>query len=77
MATRQRELRMSNELERQVAEFVSAERDSGCTPEQMLVELKALLARVATDVPRSDRTALIATLTGRAIDAFYGGETKD
>jgi len=77
IAARQRELRMSNELERQIAEFVSAERSSGSTPERMLVDLKALLARVAPDVPRTDRMALIATLTGRAIDAFYGSENKE
>lgn len=63
--------RVSLELEVQVAEFVAEERNGGRTPEQMLVELKTLLARVAPDVPGSQRKALLASVTGRAINAFF------
>jgi hypothetical protein len=68
--------RVSRELEQQVAEFVAATRTSGGTPEQMLVELKSLLSRVAPDVSSSERNALVATLTGRAIDVFFGASKK-
>lgn len=63
--------RVSRELEVQVAEFVAEERNEGRTPEQMLVELKTLLARVAPEVPGSQRKALLASVTGRAINAFF------
>lgn len=63
--------RVSRELEVQVAEFVAEERMDGRSPEQMLVELKALLARVAPEVPGSQRNALLASVTGRAITAFF------
>ncbi|MNC93289.1 hypothetical protein D3C83_98810 [compost metagenome] len=62
---------MSRELEVQVAEFVAEEQEEGRTPEQMLIELKALLARVAPEVPGSQRHALLASVTGRAINAFF------
>ena len=63
--------RVSRELEVQVAEFVAEEQNEGRTPEQMLIELKALLARVAPEVPGSQRNALLASVTGRAINAFF------
>jgi hypothetical protein len=63
--------RVSRELEVQVAEFVAEEQKDGRTPEQMLIELKALLARVAPEVPGSQRNALLASVTGRAITAFF------
>ena len=66
--------RVSRELEVQVTEFVAEERSEGRTPEQMLVELKALLARVAPEVPGSQRNALLASVTGRAINAFFQGQ---
>lgn len=68
--------RVSRELEVQVAEFVDEERREGRTPEQMLVELKALLARVAPEVPGSQRNALLASVTGRAINAFFQSRTR-
>src|SRR5437763_16722620 len=64
--------RVSQELDQQVVEFASATRTDGHTPEQMLVELKTLLSTVAPEVPSSQRTALVATVTGRALDAFLG-----
>ena len=64
--------RVSQELEAQVTAFVAETRINGGTPERMLVELKQLLADVATDVPRARRTELVSKLTGRAIDAFFG-----
>jgi hypothetical protein len=54
-----------------VVEFVVEERKEGRTPEQMLVELKALLARAAPEIPTSGRNELVATVTGRAINAFF------
>jgi hypothetical protein len=63
--------RVSGELDEQVVEFAAEVRTSGSTPEQMLVELKTLLARVAPEVPSSQRNALVSTVTGRAIDAFF------
>lgn len=63
--------RVSRELEVQVAEFVAEEQQEGRTPEQMLIELKALLARVAPEIPGSQRNALLASVTGRAINAFF------
>lgn len=66
-----RQRRVSRELEVQVAEFVAEEQQDGRTPEQMLVELKSLLARVAPEVPGSQRNALLASVTGRAINAFF------
>jgi hypothetical protein len=64
--------RVSRELDAQVVEFASQVRTSGSTPEQMLVELKAMLAGVAPEVSSSKRSELVATVTGRAIDAFFG-----
>lgn len=66
-----RKPRVSRELEQQVAEFAEQTRISGGTPEQMLVELKKLLSSVASDVPGSQRGALVSRVTGRAIDAFF------
>jgi hypothetical protein len=66
--------RVSVELDQQVVEFAAEVRTSGSTPEQMLVELKAALSRVAPEVPASQRSALVASVTGRAINAFFGGE---
>jgi hypothetical protein len=63
--------RVSRELDQQVVEFAAEVRTNGSTPEQMLVELKALLSRVAPEVPSSQRSALVASVTGRAIDAFF------
>jgi hypothetical protein len=63
--------RVSDELVKQVIEFADETRTSGVTPEQMLVELKTILSTVAPDVPSSERNALVASLTGRAIDAFF------
>ena len=63
--------RVSGELDEQVVECAAEVRTSGSTPEQMLVELKTLLARVAPEVPSSQRNALVSTVTGRAIDAFF------
>lgn len=63
--------RVSGELDEQVTEFAAEVRTSGSTPEQMLVELKTLLARVAPEVPSSQRNVLVSTVTGRAIDAFF------
>jgi hypothetical protein len=70
--TWQRKPRVSRELDQQVIEFATEERNSGRTPEQMLVELKALLSSVAPEVPGSERNALVSSVTGRAIDAFFG-----
>ena len=64
--------RVSGELDRQVVEFAAQVRTSGSTPEQMLVELKKLLSDVAPEVPSSERNALVSSVTGRAIDAFFG-----
>jgi hypothetical protein len=64
--------RVSQELDQQVVEFASEIRSIGSTPEQMLVELKTLLSSVAPEVPGSQRNVLVSTVTGRAIDAFYG-----
>ena len=69
--------RVSGELDEQVVEFAAEVRTSGSTPEQMLVELKALLARVAPEVPSSQRNALVSTVTGRAIDAFFNSSSSD
>ena len=63
--------RVSEELVEQVIEFADETRTIGVTPERMLVELKAILSTVAPDVPSSERHALVASLTGRAIDAFF------
>lgn len=66
--------RVSRELDQQVVEFAAEVRTSGSTPEQMLVELKTLLSNVASEVPGSQRNALVASVTGRAISAFFDGE---
>jgi hypothetical protein len=67
--------RVSQELDEQVVQFASEVRTSGSTPEQMLVELKSLLATVAPEVPGSQRSALLSRLTGRAINAFFEERT--
>lgn len=64
--------RVSRDLDQQVVAFAAETRTGGSTPEQMLVELKAMLSRAAPEVPSSERTALVATVTGRAIAAFFG-----
>src|SRR3954462_4280265 len=69
---RRRSLRVSRDLDQQVVEFAGEVRTHGSTPEQMLVDLKSMLARAAPDVPTAQRNALVAELTGRAIDAFFG-----
>jgi hypothetical protein len=71
---KQKKVRVSGELDTQVVEFAAEIRKNGSTPEQMLVELKSLLARVAPEVPASQRSKLVATVTGRAIDAFFDGK---
>jgi hypothetical protein len=63
--------RVSGELDQQVVEFADEIRTSGSTPEQMLVELKSLLSNAAPEVSTSQRAALVATVTGRAIMAFF------
>jgi hypothetical protein len=68
--------RVSGELDHQVSEFAVEIRTSGSTPEQMLVELNSLLSRAAPEVPGSQRAALVATVTGRAINAFFDGDGK-
>jgi len=70
-ASRRSTLRISRELDRQVVEYAGEVRTNGLTPEQMLVELKAALAKVALDIPSTQRNVLVAELTGRAIDAFF------
>lgn len=69
--TKRKPIRVSRDLNRQVVEYVSEVRTQGSTPERMLVELKAALNRAAPDVPTSQRNALLAELTGRAITAFF------
>ncbi len=69
--------RVSRELDQEVFQFVVEERKGGRTPEQMLVELKALLARAAPEVPGSQRHALLATVTGRAITVFFDSKKAD
>lgn len=68
--------RVSQALDQQVVEFAAQVRTSGSTPEQMLVELKGLLSKAAPEVPGSQRTALVASVTGRAIDAFFESSGK-
>ena len=63
--------RVSGDLDEQVVEFAAEVRTNGSTPEQMLVELKTLLSHVAPEVSTSQRNALVCTVTGRAIDAFF------
>jgi hypothetical protein len=67
--------RVSRELDQQVAAFASEVRTSGRTPEQMLVQLKRLLTTAAPDVSSSERSAFLASITKRAIDAFFGQGT--
>jgi hypothetical protein len=71
-----RNRRVSRELDQQVVEFAAKVRTSGSTPEQMLKELKTALGHAAPEVPSSQRSALVATVTGRAIDAFFEGPPK-
>jgi hypothetical protein len=67
-----RRKRVSGELDREVIEFVAQVRTTGRSPEQMLVELKGLLSRVAPEVSSSHRNELMSSVTGRAIDVFFG-----
>jgi hypothetical protein len=69
--------RVSRELDQQVVEFAAQVRTSGSTPEQMLKELKTLLVQAAPEVPTSQRSAFVATVTGRAIDAFFDGSSGE
>jgi hypothetical protein len=64
--------RVSQELEAQVADFALQSRKQGVTPEQMLVDLKRVLASVAPEIPPSRRSDFVSQVTGRAIDAFFG-----
>jgi hypothetical protein len=64
-------VRLSQELERQIAQYAGDVRTHGHTAEQMLVELKGVLARVAPDVPSTQRMQLVSELTTQAIDAFF------
>jgi hypothetical protein len=64
--------RVSHELDQQVVAFASEIRTTGSTPEQMLVQLKRLLTRAAPEVSSSERNAFLASVTRRAIDAFFG-----
>ena len=73
---RQTHRRVSRELDREVVEFVAQVRTTGHSPEQMLIELKALLARVAPEVPSTQRHELMSSVTGRAIDAFFGPSSE-
>ena len=63
---------VSRELDGQIAEFAAHVRTTGSTPEQMLVELKTLLSRAAPEIPTSERSEMLSSITGRAIDAFFG-----
>jgi hypothetical protein len=72
-ASKSKKRRVSRELDQQVVEFASEVRKSGSTPEKMLVELKSMLSGVAPEVSTSQRSAFVATVTGRAIDAFFSG----
>ena len=72
MPTRQAAVRISQDLHHQVVQYAGDVRTRGRTPEQMLVELKTMLGRVAPDVPSTQRNVLLAELTGRAIHAFFG-----
>ena len=72
-ASKSKKRRVSGELDQHVVEFASEGRKSGSTPEQMLVELKSILSGVAPEVRTSQRSAFVATVTGRAIDAFFSG----
>ena len=66
--------RISRDLEKHVAQFATEMREGGSTPEQMLVELKNILAHAAPDVPSSQRSELVAAVTGRAIQMFFAEE---
>ncbi len=69
--------RVSLELDQQVVEFAASVRTNGSTPEQMLVELKSLLSTAAPEVPGSQRSALLSSLTGRAINAFFSEQPSE
>lgn len=71
-----RRKRVSGDLDREVIEFVAQVRTTGRSPEQMLVELKGLLSRVAPEVPSSHRNELMSSVTGRAIDAFFSKSSE-
>lgn len=67
---------LSVELDHQVVEFAAQVRTSGCTPEQMLINLKQLLSSAAPEVPSSERSAFVSSVTGRAIASFFGVQTR-
>lgn len=71
-APKRQALRISRELEAQVADYADELRTHGSTPEQMLVDLKTTLSHAAPEIPTAQRNLLLAELTGRAINAFYG-----
>jgi len=64
-------VRISQELHNQVVQYAGDVRTRGRTPEQMLVELKTMLTQAAPEVGSTSRGALLAELTGRAIQAFF------
>jgi len=64
-------VRISEELERQIEQYAGDVRTHGRTAEQMLVELKGVLASVAPEVPSTQRMQLVSELTTQAIDAFF------
>src|SRR5438128_354300 len=68
--------RVSRDLQKQVAEFAAEMRVSGSTPEQMLVELKNVLSNAAPDIPSSQRSELVAAVTGHAIQMFFAEESQ-
>jgi hypothetical protein len=67
---------LSVELDHQVVEFAAQVRTSGCTPEQMLIDLKTLLSGAAPEVPSSERSAFVSFVTGRAIASFFGAQLR-
>ena len=62
---------VSRDLQQQIAQFAGDVRTHGHTAEQMLVELKRVLATVALDIPSTERMTLVSELTTHAIDAYY------
>jgi len=68
--------KVDRELDEEIVRFAQQVRLRGSTPEQMLVELKKVLASAAPEIPGSQRQTLVATITGRAIDAYFDGTGK-
>jgi hypothetical protein len=66
-----RRIDVSNELVAHISAFAAQWKDRGRTPEQMLVELKHVLAESAPEVTGSVRAALTASATRTAIDRFF------